>query len=108
MKGSSPRQQRHAASIRRRGGAGWRAGGRRSLQEGSEKGGGRAWLPGGAEEGRARPELAREEQRGVWSVTRVGPPTDNRRVQSTVRGPTRLKGTGDSEDASRLGAKSEG
>ena len=121
-------------------------------------------MPGGAEEGRARePELAREEQRGVWSVTRVGPPEDNQSVSqsdtppSMEDGPTRthtlhtigsgadtrpavtrrstgsglldtqhtahrrtldgsnqpsevptlLNGTGDSEDASRLGANSE-
>ena len=53
-------------------------------------------MPGGAEEGRARePELAREEQRGVWSVTRVGPPEDNQSVSqsdtppSMEDGPTR-------------------
>ena len=46
-------------------------------------------MPGGAEEGRARePELAREEQRGVWSVTRVGPPEDNQSASQSETPPS--------------------
>ena len=46
-------------------------------------------MPGGAEEGRARePELAREEQRGVWSVTRVGPPEDNQSASQSDTPPS--------------------